>query len=69
MKGINNINTAVEEVLNSFNALWRKLLPEFVYDLTGFESLAAGWRNRWDWIMLQLKIWQSCWITWTAAFQ
>jgi hypothetical protein len=70
LKVINNINTAMEEVsVNSLNALWWKFLPEFVHDCTGFEPLAAGWRKRRDWMRLHLKMWQSCWITWTAAFQ
>ena len=56
--GINNINTAVEEVsVSSLNALWHKLLPEFVHDFTGFEPLAAGWRKRRDWMRLHLKMW------------
>jgi hypothetical protein len=69
LKGISNINTALEEVLvKSLNALWCKLLPEFVHDFTGFELLAAGWRKRWDWMRLHLKMWQSCWITMDSSF-
>jgi hypothetical protein len=56
LKGINN-STALEEVsVNSLNALWRKLLPEFVRDFTGFEPLAAGLRKRRDWMKLHLKM-------------
>jgi len=58
LKGINNISTAMEKVLvNSLNEYWHTLLPEFVYDFTGFEPLASGWCKRQDWIMLQLKMW------------
>jgi hypothetical protein len=37
LSGINNINTAWEEVpANCLNGAWRRLLPEFVHDFTLF---------------------------------